>query len=111
MNIRILACAETEMAEAVDYYNDQFPGIGYEFAAEVKVCLNRICSFPEAWPRFSKSTRRCLLNRFPYGVLYQLKSYEIIIFAVMYLKRDPDKWQEKVDNYLKEHKNQYKAKG
>jgi len=36
MNIRILSCAEEEFIEAVDYYNEQSPGLGYEFAAEMR---------------------------------------------------------------------------
>ena len=42
MNIRVLSCAEEEFAEAVDYYNEQSPGLGYEFAAEVKAALDEV---------------------------------------------------------------------
>ncbi|MEW6097410.1 MAG: hypothetical protein AB1567_12965 [bacterium] len=58
MKVRILACAEVEMAEAIDYYNAQYPGLGYEFAVEVKECLSRISSFPQAWHCFSKTPRK-----------------------------------------------------
>ena len=71
MKVRILSCAEQELAEAVDYYNEQCPGLGFEFAAEVKSTLNRILSFPEAGPPLSLRSRRCMTDRFPYGVLYQ----------------------------------------
>ena len=40
MKIRILACAEQELAEVVDYYNGQALALGFEFAAEVKTHLN-----------------------------------------------------------------------
>ena len=105
MKIRILACAEAEMAEAIDYYNAQYPGLGYEFAVKVKECLSLISSFPQAWPCFSKTTRRCLVNRFPYGILYQHKSKEIIVFAVMHLKCDPDKWEKRINKYLSEQRD------
>ena len=42
MNVRILSCAEQELADAVDYYNKQCPGLGFEFVAEVKSTLSRI---------------------------------------------------------------------
>lgn len=96
MNIRILSSAEQEFAEAVDYYNDQCSGLGFEFAAEVKSTLARIASFPNAWPLFSQCTRRCMTNRFPYGVLYQIRTDHILITAKMLLKRDPKKWQERI---------------
>lgn len=100
MKVRILACAEADMAEAIDYYNVQCPGLGYEFAVEAKDCLYRISFFPKAWPSFSKTTQRCLINRFPYGVLYQLTGSEIIVFAVMHLKRNPVAWENRVDSYM-----------
>jgi plasmid stabilization system protein ParE len=96
MKVRILSCAEQELAEAVDYYNEQCPGLGFEFAAEVKSTLNRILSFPEAWPPLSSRTRRCLTDRFPYGVLYQVRQDHILVTAVMHLKRDPKRWQDRI---------------
>ncbi|MFA5073787.1 MAG: type II toxin-antitoxin system RelE/ParE family toxin [Nitrospirota bacterium] len=96
MNIRFISCAEQEFSEAIDYYNKQLPGLGYEFAVEIKNTLARISSFPNAWPIFSKRSRRCISNRFPYGVLYQIRQDEILITAIQHLKCDPLKWQERV---------------
>jgi hypothetical protein len=42
MNILIFASAEEEFLEAVEYDNEQCPGLGYEFAAEVQRALERI---------------------------------------------------------------------
>jgi plasmid stabilization system protein ParE len=96
MNIRILSCAEQELADVVDYYNKQHPGLGFEFAAEVKSTFSRIVSFPNAWTVFSQRTRRCMTNGFPYGVLYQLRADHILVTAIMHLRRDPKKWQERL---------------
>lgn len=96
MKIRVLSCAEQEFAETVDYYNEQCPGLGYEFAAEVKNTFDRIKSFPEAWPLISSRSRRCIINRFPYGVLYQVRQDFILVSAIMHLKRDPKTWQERI---------------
>ncbi len=96
MNVRILSCAEQELSEAVDYYNTQCPGLGYEFAAEVQQTLTRITEFPEAWPSLSARSRRCLTRRFPYGILYQVRRNEILVLAVMHMKQDPRKWQQRI---------------
>jgi plasmid stabilization system protein ParE len=96
MKIRILSCAEQEFEESVDFYNEQCPGLGYEFAAEVKNTFDRIQSFPEAWPLVSNRSRRCIINRFPYGILYQVKQGFILVSAIMHLRRDPKKWQERL---------------
>ncbi len=99
MNIVILSFAEEEFAEAVDYYNEQCPGLGYEFAAEVKRAFDRIKVFPEAWQYFSKRSRRCLLNRFPYGILYRVESEIVLVGAIMHLNRDPKNWRLRTSKY------------
>ena len=96
MNFRILSCAEQELVEAVDYYNAQCPGLGFEFAAEVKKTFVRINDFPKTWPLISKRAHRCILNRFPYGVLYQIRENEILVIAIMHMKRDPAIWQKRL---------------
>ncbi|HNW93582.1 MAG TPA: type II toxin-antitoxin system RelE/ParE family toxin [bacterium] len=95
MRVEILACAEAELAEAIQYYNQQCPGLGFELAAEFKATLSRIEEYPNAWPPFSIRSRRCIINRFPYGVLYQIRTDLIVVLAVMQLKRDPLRWQER----------------
>jgi len=70
---------------------------GREFAFEVHVAIMRIIQFPEAYARFSINTRKCIINRFPYGILYAIKEQqgEIYILAVMNLHQKPDFWQER----------------
>lgn len=93
MKILVLSCAEAELVEAVLYYNDQSPGLGYEFAAEVQRTFERIRHHPTAWPLFSSRSRRCLTDRFPFGVLYQVRGDCILVGAIMHLKRNPQRWQ------------------
>jgi len=96
MRILVLSSAEEEFAEAVDYYNEQRPGLGFEFAAEVQRTFERIRRHPKAWPVFSSQSRRCLTDRFPFGVLYQVRDDFILVGAIMHLKRDPTRWQQRV---------------
>lgn len=102
MKVLVLSCAEAELAEAVDYYNGQCPGLGYEFAAEVQRTFARICRHPAAWPVFSARARRCLTDRFPFGVLYQVRADGILVAGIMHLKRDPQRWQERLKQALGE---------
>ncbi|MEI6423351.1 MAG: type II toxin-antitoxin system RelE/ParE family toxin [Lentisphaerota bacterium] len=105
MKTIILAVAEQELSEAITYYNLECPGLGYELAIEAKESLNRINSFPEAWPPFSRTTRRCLINRFPYGILYRKNEDEIIVYSIMHLKRNPENWFKRLEKYLSEQKD------
>lgn len=88
--------AENELTEAVDYYNAVQRGLGLEFAKEIHHTIQNILSFPNSWTPLSEHTRRCLTNRFPYGVIYQMAVDEIYIIAVMQLSREPEYWMERM---------------
>ena len=93
MKVTFLETAENELLNAVDYYNRECPGLGYEFMAEVLTTVDRITGNPDAWQRLSRRTRRALTNRFPYGLIYQNRGDEILVVAVMHLHRHPDSWK------------------
>ena len=41
------------------------------------------------------TTRRCLTNRFPFGIIYTIIEQDIIIVAVMHLNKQPDYWKKR----------------
>lgn len=96
MAIAFLPPAKAELSEAISYYNAESEGLGYEFAAEVKRTLERIVQYPDAWSKLSKHTRRCRTNRFPYGVIYQVRKETLLIVAVMHLSREPAIWKSRL---------------
>jgi plasmid stabilization system protein ParE len=77
------------------YYEEQMPGLGTQFLDEVQSALDRIRAFPLAWQPLSQHTRRCLLNRFPYGVIYEQRKDEIVVVAVGHQHRHPDFWKSR----------------
>ena len=88
--------AGKELDEAVQYYEDCQVGLGLEFAEEVYAAIGRISAYPGAWSEMSSNTRRCLVHRFPYGVIFQVKSDMLRIIAVANLHRRPDYWNNRV---------------
>ena len=94
MKVRFLTPASIELIEAMEYYEGQRLGLGYEFQSEVETAVDKIKEFPNAWTLVSNRTRRILLKRFPFGLLYQVRNDEIIVAAVMDLRRDPTRWEE-----------------
>jgi len=96
MRVDFLQTADNEFVEAIAYYNLQSEGLGLEFAAEVKRSLGRILQYPTAWTPLSRRTRRCRLNRFPYALIYQVRSDLILIVAVQNLHRHPDSWKSRL---------------
>ena len=90
MKIVFLPPAKADLTEAISFYNTQSEGLGYDLAVEVKKTLERIIQYPKAWPMLSKRTRRCRTNRFPYGVIYQLRPNTLLVVAIMHLSRNPE---------------------
>jgi hypothetical protein len=87
--------ANFELEQTVDFYEKQQLNLGLEFLAEVYSTIKRIIEFPDAYPAFSKNTHRCLTNRFPFSIIYQIKQNEIFIVAVTHLARKPGYWKER----------------
>lgn len=93
---RLLAAALQDLDQAVTYYEAEEPGLGFNFEEEVFGCIDRICRNPEAWTSISPRTRRCIVHRFPYGVIYSVGREGVTVIAVMHLKRHPDSWRNRL---------------
>ena len=63
---------------------------------ETNATIERITRLPETWRPLSKNTRRCRTHRFPYSVIYQLRSDEILIVAIVHLHREPRYWVDRI---------------
>ena len=96
MKINFLDIAQIELDDSIEYYNNEVPGLGDAFLAEVLSALDRIGEFPEAWHPCSKRTRRCQTRRFPYGIIYQIREQGIVVVAIANLHRKPDYWKDRI---------------
>lgn len=96
MKLTFLPPAKTEVREASRYYNKARKGLGAEFRHEIELALQRIVRLPTSGQALSRNSRRHLVDRFPYGIVYQIRDDEILIVAVMHLHRDPNYWQDRL---------------
>jgi len=51
LKVRLISPASIELDEAVRYYNQQMPGLGYRFFQETDAAIGRIKFMPEAWTK------------------------------------------------------------
>lgn len=91
--IKFHPAARVEFRDAILFYDERAIGLGREFTDEVDGAIRRITEMPLTWPKLSNDVRRCLLNRFPYAILYRQSKMEIEIIAVMHQHRHPDTWK------------------
>ena len=82
--------------EAIAFYNLRKDRLGFEFKDEVESTIKRIEKNPEAWTPLSRRTRRCQTDRFPYGIIYQIRNETILIISVIHLRRHPKTWCERL---------------
>lgn len=93
---RFTSAALSELREATLYYEENESGLGLRFLDEIDAAVDRILRFPHAWHSVSARSRRCRTHRFPFGLLYQVRPDEILITAVMDLRRDPRRWSDMI---------------
>lgn len=92
MKLRFLILAQRELNEAVAWYNEQAAGSGQEFLDELDRVVRRAVTFPMSCPEIEPGVRRCLLARFPYGLIYGVDRKTIVVIAVSHLHREPRYW-------------------
>ena len=88
------ALAELERAKV--WYDEQRLGLGESFFHEITVAISRIREAPNTWPEYQRRTRRFLVHRFPFAVIYSQRSNGLLVVAVMHLKRRPGYWTSRL---------------
>ena len=96
MKVRFLSLAEQEVHDAVVWYNEQSENLGRDFLDEMDKSIRRIVAFPKSCSELEPGLRRCLLARFPYGLIYGFEEDTIVIVAVAHLHRKPSYWAGRI---------------
>jgi toxin ParE2 len=94
IDIHPLAIAEAD--DAFRYYRK----IDKELAADLKIeigrCFQAIETRPLTFQQHLLGTRRCVLRRFPYLVIFQARGTSWFVVAVAHEKREPAYWQKRL---------------
>jgi plasmid stabilization system protein ParE len=87
--------AEQELNDTASYYNAASPGLGATFLTEAERVIKQIREHPNAAPVVSGEVHRKLLRRFPYSVMYSVRTDMIRILAIANQKRRPFYWRDR----------------
>jgi len=87
----LLPLAEFEIFEAVEYYETEKRGLGFEFLDELEEAKKSLSENPQYYSYISleQTLRRFLLNRFPYKLIYEIQDDQVIIYAVRHGRQKP----------------------
>lgn len=93
--IRYHEAAQDEFLREVQYYADITGRLGERFDKAVQAAEARAAEAPEAGSPYLHGTRRVLLQRFPFSLIYTVGDAEIVIVAVAPFRRRPGYWKHR----------------
>lgn len=76
--LRFLPIAESELLNAARWYENQQTNLGKQFIAVVQQVTTKIRINPLAFRVIEGNVRRCVMPRFPYGVLFRVREAEML---------------------------------
>ena len=84
------AVAEAEAAKL--WYEARSHKAAHGFLAELDRAIEQISNAPDRWPNYLHGTRRFLLRRYPFSIVYRQVGNSIDLVAVAHARRKPGYW-------------------
>jgi plasmid stabilization system protein ParE len=88
--------AAEEVEAALSWYGSRSRDAARAFVVELDDALKHIEAAPSRWPEHAHSTRRYVMRRFPYLVVYRDTPDALQIVAVAHGRRRPGYWRQRV---------------
>ena len=66
-----------ELEQSRAWYENQAKGLGIEFLDEVDRAIKLIRQFPNTWSLYCEGTRRFILHRFPFAIVFRNEKNKI----------------------------------
>jgi plasmid stabilization system protein ParE len=89
--------AASEYDAAFDWYLARSPEAATRFDNEVERALQQIAENPQRWAAGISGTRRYLLRKFPFMLIYrELARKTVQIVAVAHTSRKPGFWKQRI---------------
>ena len=96
MRIEFIEPASIELDDAIEYYNLQSPGLGARFLDEILETIELVSRFPELWTQNTINTRKAVLRKFPFNLIYSRLEDKIYIIAIAHQNREPEYWIDRI---------------
>ena len=88
--------AIAEARDAREWYAERSSVAADAFMGELDVAIDRICESPDRWASYLHGTRRYLMKRFPYLVVYRELEDKLQVIAVAHARRKPGYWRRRL---------------
>ena len=88
--------AALEYEAAFEWYLERSILAASKFAEALNRGIDMIVEAPQRWPTGSNGTRRFLLQKFPFAIVYRELPAIIQMVAIAHTRRKPGYWRERV---------------
>jgi plasmid stabilization system protein ParE len=94
--LEIHPAALEEIRLAVAWYRDRSESAATRFVEEVDHAIAQIIHSPDRWPAGIAGSRKFVLQRFPFAVIYRANLFVITVLAVAHGHRRPGYWRARL---------------
>lgn len=88
--------ALSELKSALGWYLERNETAALEFAADLERAVGLIVESPARWPSGEHGTRKFVLSRFPFAIVYREKETAVQILAIAHGHRNPEYWKTRL---------------
>ena len=94
--VRAHPLAEREADTAFNRYLEQSRGVAFGFDEELREAYRILRARPLICPPYLHGTRRVILTRYPFSVVFRERLHDIQIVALAHAKRRPGYWASRL---------------
>jgi toxin ParE1/3/4 len=93
---RFLEPARLELFDISAHYEGQALGLGTDFLAVISAAIGLLRENPELGAPHRADTRRFVLPRFPYSIVYLDEPDFVLVVAIAHHRREPGYWSDRL---------------
>lgn len=99
-NVLVSTEAENDIRNAFIWYEDKRIGLGLDFLLHIDAGIRFIKRNPHIYKSEYKNTKKHLVKRFPYKIIYLTQEKTVFVLAVIHTKRNPKLTKERLRSDL-----------
>jgi hypothetical protein len=102
MKLRITNGAADDMRSAAEWYAEQRSGLNQSFLAAIADTIAKIEKDPQRFGyvkrgRSGRDIRQATMKPFPYRLVYEIRTTELALLAVVHFSRREGFWRRRLD--------------
>ena len=90
-------CALCDADQSREWYEKREAGLGYDFIHALDEACSRISREPDSSRVVSGQIQRCMMRRFPFNIIFEVRDDCIWVYAVFHTSRNPEDLTKRIE--------------